>query len=99
MFDTNFVVNIETLEKHEIDIIETFGDNTVVFTKDKKCFPISILQPFHKSYLLESLDDFLLGREPNHLVENLIEKEIKEIKFINIDVKEMTEYMESILKP
>jgi hypothetical protein len=45
---TNKIINTKKQTSHTIDVVESFDGNVVVFTKDKKCFPINEVKTFRR---------------------------------------------------
>jgi hypothetical protein len=69
--------------QHIVDICETFDNITVVFTEDKKCFPIETIIKTTKSklarFFLKKINTGILANEETKYIEDTIKK-LKPVK-------------------
>jgi hypothetical protein len=91
------IINLETRKIHEIDVIEKYDDQIVVFTEDKKCFPISKVEIYCKSFLSICLLKILKKQTPSKNQEILAIDELKKLNFIKFNYEKLVEHLDKTL--
>lgn len=88
------ILNTKTNVEYMVDVVETYGDNTVVFTEGIKstCLPISDIIKIPKSWLINHFLKTISKSHISHFEEKKFNEDLSKLKLIKINKFDPNEF-------